>query len=310
MIRHSKPSQSIPLAAACVAAFCLTGLLMPAFAQDQDDTSRRFWPPNFRPAATQPTPAPKTRRYKRTTPALPKDDAAPVSMRDAVVGITVWRLRPSNNTDEARILVKESGKNWTPERVEAGTKFSEGQALRLSIEIPRTGYLYVVDREQYADGSLSDPYLIFPNNPASDENKVTAGRVVEIPNQSDDQAYFKVKSIREGREGGQSPQTAEVLTVIVTPAPLKDLPKRAADDSPFLLPKATVEKWEKEWSAQVEQLELEAGAGTAYTRAEQAAGGNSTKRLTQDDPLPQTIFRVAIKPGKPLLVKLPLGIGR
>src|SRR5215471_14074387 len=117
-------------------------------AQDQDTTSRRFWPPNFRPAATRPAPAPKTSRYKRATPALPKNDLAPGSLPEAVVGVTVWRMRPSRNTDDARILVKKSGKNWTPERVEADTKFSEGQALRLSVEIPRTGYLYVVDREQ------------------------------------------------------------------------------------------------------------------------------------------------------------------
>jgi len=289
----------------CAFTLCIGGLMAAGVAQDQDDTSRRFWPPNFRPAATRPAPAPKTGRYRRTTPALPKDAIVANTMSDAVVGVTVWRLRPSKDTDDARILVKKSGKNWTPERVEANTKFSEGQALRLSIEIPRTGYLYVVDREQYANGSLSDPYLIFPNNPASEEHKVTAGRVVEIPNQSDDQAYFEVKSLREG---GQSPQNAEVLTVIVTPAPLKDLPKRSADDSPLRLPKATVEMWEKEWGAQVEQLELEDGAGAAYTKAEQAAGGSSTKRLTQDDPLPQTIFRVAVKPGKPLLVKLPLKI--
>jgi hypothetical protein len=308
MIRHSKSSRSTLLVVAGATMFCGASLLFPAFAQDQDDTSRRFWPPNFRPAPAKPAPAQKTSRYKRTTPALPKEDASTAPMRDAVVGITVWRLRPAQQADDARVLVKRSDKNWTPERVEAGAKFSEGQMLRLSIEVPRAGYLYVIDREQYADGSLSDPYLIFPHDPASDENRVTAGRVVEIPNQSDEQAYFEVKPLRES---GRPPQTAESLTVIVAPAPLKDLPKRAAsDDQPLRLPKATVERWEKEWSARVEQLELEDGAGRAYTRAEKAAGGNPAKRLTQADPLPQTIFRVAVKPGKPLMVKLPLGIGK
>ena len=291
----------------CGFALCIGALTAVDIAQDQEDnTSRRFWPPNFRPDAPRPAQTTKTIRYKRATPPLPKGPASPDSIRNAVVGITVWRLRPSNNTDNARILIKKSGKNWTPERVEAGAKFSEGQALRLSIEIPRTGYLYVVDREQYADRSFSIPYLIYPSNPLGGENKVTAGRVVEIPNQSDDQAYFKVESLREG---GKSPQTAEVLTMIVSSTPLKDLPKGAADGSPLKLPVALVEKWEKEWSAQVERLEMEGGAGAAYTTAEQAAGANSTKRLTQDDPLPQTIFRIAVKPGKPLLVKLPLKIG-
>lgn len=308
MIHHSESNRLILLAIACAAAFCLTSSLPPTFAQDQDNTSRRFWPPSFRPAPAKPAPAQKTSRYKRTTPALSKEDISTAPMRGAVVGITVWRLRPAQDTDDARVLVKRSDKNWTPERVEAGAKFSEGQALRLSIEVPRTGYLYVVDREQYADGSHSDPYLIFPHDPASDENRVTAGRVIEIPNQSDEEAYFEVKSLRES---GRPPQTAEALTIIVAPAPLKDLPKRAAsDDHPLRLTKATVERWEKEWTARVEQLELEDGAGRAYTRAEKAAGGDPAKRLTQADPLPQTIFRVAIKPGKPLMVKLPLGIGK
>ena len=303
-----KPAQARSLALSlCVFALCVSGSITVGVAQDQEDTtSRRFWPPNFRPGATRPAPATKTSRYKRASPPLTKGADSPDSIRNAVIGITVWRLRPSSNTDNARILVKKSGKNWTPERVEAGGKFSEGQALRLSIEIPRTGYLYVIDREQYANGSFSIPYLIFPNNPPSNENKVTAGRVVEIPNQSDDQAYFEVESVREG---GKSPQTAEILTVIVSSTPIKDLPKGPADGSRFPLPVALVEKWEKEWGAQVEQLELEGGAGAAYTTAEQAAGANSSKRLTQDDPLPQTIFRVAVKLGKPLMVKLPLKIG-
>jgi hypothetical protein len=287
----------------------LIGLTAPAFAQDQaDDASRRFWPPNFRPAASPPGSTSKTGRYKRTTPALPKDAIAANTMSNAVVGITVWRLRPPKEADEARILVKKSGKNWTPERVEANTKFSEGQMLRLSIEVPRTGYLYVIDREQYADGTMSEPYLIFPSDLASDENQVAAGRIIEIPNQSDEEAYFELKSVNEG---GGSPKTAELLTVLVAPAPFKDLPLRRGNDGlPPRLPKTLVEKWEKEWGAPIEQLELEDGVGKAYTRAEKSAGGNSTKRLTQDDPLPQTIFRVAVKPGKPLVVKLPLLIGK
>ena len=115
--------------------------------------------------------------------------------------------------------------------------------LRLSIELPRTGYLYVIDREQYADGTMSEPYLIFPTDLTSGENRVTAGRVVEIPNQSDDHAYFEVHSLREA---GQSPQIAEALTVLVMPAPLKDLPKRApGDDAPLQLTKAQVEQWER-----------------------------------------------------------------
>ena len=289
---------------------CLLSGLMTGLAQGQDeDATRRFWPPNFRPGAAAPSAAkPRQDRYKRTSPALAKDKLPLDSTVDNVVGITVWRLRPAKETDEARILVKKSGKavQWTPERVEAQTTFSEGQMLRLSIEIPRTGWLYVIDRELYADGSMSDPYLIFPTNPASNENRVSAGRVVEIPNQQDEQAYFEMKSL--GRDGGPA-QVAEMLTMVIASSPIKDLPQRAAgDDSPILLSKSLVEKWEKEWIAEFEQLELEGGAGKPYTKAEQSAGSQKTDTLSQEDPLPQTVFRVAMKSGKPLVVKLPLKI--
>ena len=42
------------------------------------------------------------------------------------------------------------------------TPLRDGDRMRLSIEAPWDGYLYVLNREQYADGSTSDPYLIFP----------------------------------------------------------------------------------------------------------------------------------------------------
>ncbi|MEP7339752.1 MAG: hypothetical protein ABI977_18585, partial [Acidobacteriota bacterium] len=151
----------------------LLGLASLTFAQDQD-TERRFWPPNFRPAApaaTKPAPSTRPAKYKRTSPALEKDAIPTAVEKDAVVGITIWRLRDAEETDKnvaikgkedgARILVVRKGKKsaFAAERVEASTAFTAGQKLRLSIEIPRSGYVYVIDREQYEDGSMSDPYL-------------------------------------------------------------------------------------------------------------------------------------------------------
>lgn len=294
-----------------------------ASAQDQD-TERRFWPPNYRPApaAAKPTPSTSRPSYKRTSPPLEKGSISTAAERNSVVGITIWRLRPfedlasakpkEKEQDIARILVVRKGKKseMAAERVEASTAFTKGQMLRMSIEIPRSGYLYVLDREQYEDGTVSAPYLIYPLNPIKDDNKVTAGRVIEIPN-GGDEPFFEVQPLKQDNP---KLQTAELLTVLVTPIPLENLPKVTRDDegnyTPVELPKADVEKWEKLWGAQVEQLELEGGAGQTYTRSEQAAGASSKKRLTSDDPPPQTYFRVAAKPGKPLMVKLPLKIGK
>jgi hypothetical protein len=253
---------------------------------------------------------------------LEKGAISTAAERDSVVGITIWRLKPYEDVasakpkekeqDIARILVVRKGKksDFAAERVEASTAFTQGQMLRLSIEIPRSGYLYVLDREQYEDGTVSAPYLVYPLNPVQDDNKVTAGRVIEIPN-GGDEPFFEVQPLKQDNP---KLQIAEMLTVLVTPTPLEGLPRATRDDEgnylPIELPTADVEKWEKLWGAQVEQLELEGGAGQVYTRSEQAAGANSKKRLTSDDPPPQTYFRVAAKPGKPLLVKLPLKIAK
>jgi hypothetical protein len=225
------------------------------------------------------------------------------------VGITVWRLRPSKATDEARILVHKKGSKepteWTPERVEAETPLEAGQRVRLSIEVPRTGFLYVIDREQYADGTTSDPYLVFPvKSVRGGDNTVTAGRVIEIPSQEDDPSFFTLERLPRGN---QPDQVGEVLTVLVTPEPLATLP---IADEPLKLSREQVASWEQKWGARTERIELVGGAGKAYTKAEQAAGADPKQRLTQDDPLPQTIYHVAAKPGDPLLVTVPLRIGK
>lgn len=324
MSHTSNFGQWFRIIAGCALLMLVGGFAASALAQQkEEDTERRFWPPNYRPPAATPSKTPaKPPTWKRTTPALPKDAIPTASAQDNVVGITIWRLRLSEETDKqlaqnnkedtARILVARKGKksNYTPERVEANTAFMSGQMLRLSIEIPRTGYVYVIDREQYEDNSMSEPYLIYPIDPSKDDNHVEKGRVIEIPNGTDE-PFFEVQPLKTDNP---KVQVAEVLTVLVSPTPLTGLPKAVRDDqgnySPVQLANVDVEKWEKLWGTQVEQLELEGGAGQAYTRSEQVAGANKKGRLTQADPLPQTLFRVAAKPGKPLLVKLPLKISK
>ncbi|MEJ7710934.1 MAG: hypothetical protein WKF84_13985 [Pyrinomonadaceae bacterium] len=75
---------------------------------------------------------------------------------DSVIGVTLWRLRSPRPTDAGeRIIVQEGPEatEWLPERVSFGGRLSEGDRIRVSIEAARTGYLYVVDQEVYADGS-------------------------------------------------------------------------------------------------------------------------------------------------------------
>ena len=60
------------------------------------------------------------------------------------------------------------------------------------------------------------------------------------------------------------------------------------------------------WRAPVQQFALEGGVKKLWTREEQAAAGDATRLLKQDDPPPQTIFKVAAKEGAPVLVNVRL----
>jgi hypothetical protein len=275
------------------AAIFLSALSAPgAFADEPlpqaDQRTRQLWDDAFaqgRPPAARP----------RQRPSRAAAD------NGAFVGVTVWRLEPSAATDSSRAVAIRSGpsETWLAHRVEVGTGFSEGQRVRLSLEASRKGYLYVIDREQYADGSFGEPYLIFPTlRIRQGNNDVRAGCVVEIPDLGDHPPFFTMKR-------GRKDQVGEVLTVLVTAAPLGGL---EIGRNPLLLSKEQVREWETKWSAPTKQLEFAGGAGRPYTRAEKEAGENQDRLLTQEDPLPQTLFRVASKAEEPILVAVPLSM--
>lgn len=219
------------------------------------------------------------------------------------LGLTIWRLRPSTSADSgARILVHDAGGTieWTPERVSTGSVLRVGDRVRLSVESAQTGYLYVVDQERYADGSLGEPQLIFPTTRTRNgDNQVTAGKLIEIPGQEDQPNYFTMKRSRPDQMG-------EELTFVVTPQPLEGITLTA---DPAVLARGDVAKWEAQWGRKFERLELAGGAGRAWTKAEQEAGAGGTRLLTQEEPGPQTIYRVSAGPADPLLVKLGLRYG-
>jgi hypothetical protein len=292
----------------------------------QDEDARRLWDGAFlkkRAEAKTPAPARKTTSYRRATPkkTTPQNPASqnpapqnPVSQNPApqnqpdikadgeLVGVTIWRLRVSRDGDsqETRLLIEdESNKKteWTPERVEADTVFAAGDRVRLGIESPRDGYLYVIDREQYADGTFSDPYLIFPSLRNRDgANTVAAGKLIELP----ERAAFRLNPMRADYAG-------EVLTLLVTSEPLKDV---KPGSGPVKLDSEMVARLESQWAGAVERFELIGGAGKTYTKAEKEAAQDGARILTQEDAMPQTLYHVNVKRGAPLLVTVPLRIGK
>jgi hypothetical protein len=207
-------------------------------------------------------------------------------------------VRELVHENDASGILRES--EMTPERVAANTPLPNDTRVRISIETPHNGYLYVIDREQYVDGKLGDPLLIFPTlRTRGGDNRVTAGRVIEIPAQEDQPSYLRLK-LKPG-------QISEILTILVTSEPIENL---RIERRPIKLPKELIEQWEKSWRTQLEQYEMEDSAGQPYSKIEKMAGADRKRELTQEDPLPQTLYRVATKPGTPLLVTVPLQIKR
>src|SRR2546423_5896471 len=180
-----------------VVTFVLLTLVCSALAQRSDEATRKLWDTAFISAPTAKKPATRRRAsYRIATPNVPVENVAP----DTVVGVTLWRLRPANRADAGeRLIVHDDNATteWLPERISANTRLVQGDRLRISVEAVRAGYLYVIDREQYADGSLGEPYLIFPTTrTAGGDNKVAIGRLLEIPAQDDSPPYFTMRKSR------------------------------------------------------------------------------------------------------------------
>src|SRR5262245_36248614 len=116
-------------------------LALTAFAStvQDDQTTRRLWDTDYlkpKPKPTAGKPAPPKRRYRPVTPQISAQKVA----GDTVLGITIWRLRPSKVADDTEVRILKHQKDeskiesWTPERIPADTPLATGQRVRLSIE--------------------------------------------------------------------------------------------------------------------------------------------------------------------------------
>ena len=288
-----------------------------ALAQTQNDASRQIVLDRFnkaRPSENvsggttangarrprRPNVAAVRPRYRRTSSL-----ATMAKMKAEEIGVTVWRLRPARPSDSGgRLLVLDGLKQeqWVPERIEADTPLNIGDRVRLTVESPRPGYLYIIDREQYADGSLGEPMLIFPTlRTRGGDNRVEPGKLIDIPAQEDQYSYFTAQPA-----GGRRDQVAEVLTFILVP---QALPLRISEQ-PLRIAQSDMADWESLWGGATERLELVNGAGQTWTNEEKLAGAVKGRQLTQTGPPPQTVYRVARKAGGSLLVTVPLRYAR
>ncbi|MGQ0703070.1 MAG: TIR domain-containing protein, partial [Gemmatimonadales bacterium] len=237
-------------------------------------------------------------------PLRAKTLASASTSDDALLGLTLLRLRPATASDESRLLVQEqvAGQpvaSWAPVRSESGFALAEGERVRLMIESARSGYLYVIDQETYDDGTLGPPFLIFPTTRTrGGDNRVAPGRLVDIPAETDMPPYFRLTRSRSDHVG-------ELLTFLVVSDPRTDLD---IGSQPLRLDADQVEQWQRQWGNAIEQLGMVNAAAQPFTIAEREASGQASRLLTQDEPMPQTIFRFAAGPRDPLLVQVRLRI--
>lgn len=265
-------------------------------AQTPDKLTRKLWDTAFITPAAKNSTAGRRRRsgaYRVATPNIPVDNVAP----DTVVGVTIWRLRPANRSDSGERLIVHDDRattEWMPERISATTKLAQGDRLRIAVEAVRGGFLYVINREQYADATLGAPYLIFPTTrTAGGDNEVAIGKLLEIPDQDDAPPFFTMRKSRPDH-------VAEVVIVLVTPKPLEGV---QITDKALKLTEAQVAEWERMWGSTVGRLDMTT-VGQAWTKDEKEA---RTRALTTSAPAPQLLFyRPGAKSTEPMFVKLKL----
>jgi len=257
----------------------------------QDETQRDIISEDFlrhRPASKGPKRPRSTYRQASTTPT--KQDDQPHWQ----VGLTIWKLEPATTADRRSVSERDrTGSGWT--RVEADAQFREGDSLRLSIESPRAGYLYVINRDSLADGSVGETNLIFPTQ--GEDNRLEPVKLIDIPAPGD--VPFRATP--------KPNQSGELLTFIVTSSPLAlPLSRR-----PLPISQTQLRDWEQKWGAEGDRFEMNGGAGQPRTIEEDSAASPSgTRQLTREDPLPQTIYSLVPRNRNALLFNLMLSYVR
>jgi TIR domain len=228
--------------------------------------------------------------------------AEPTDPRKALIGVTLWELRPTRETDPPAVreiihpeqAATELSEKLTPVRSKMNLSLPLNAKFRIGIESSRPGYLYVIDRAVYGS-ELTRPILIFPTTRIRDGNNyISNGSSVEMPSD-----YFELQSRRADYRGEQ-------ITILLTPKPLPLLIGREQlplDDAQF-------NKWVHDWDVQPRLV-----AGQPDNSEPTATPGEAQSRnklnhnLTPQDPAPQNLYELPAKSDVPVLFHFLVSIG-
>jgi len=222
------------------------------------------------------------------------------------IGLTVWRLRPTEPTDppNIRLLVhpeQGAGVSWTPVRVDPDKPLRVGERIRVAIESSQEGHLYVFDSELGPSGVAGAPYLIFPTRRINGgRNRIDAHQLVSLPSVTDTPPYFEILPSRPDAAG-------EVLEFVITQEPIAGLEPR---ESYFQVDPAQVAAWRKASRKPAEQAKSDQCLGCTLTVPEAEAHGDAPRLLRHGEIAPQLVYTFASSPGGALWLECRLTLRR
>jgi hypothetical protein len=244
-----------------------------------------------RPAvpASKPKPVYQSRR------SLPK--APPPGAAFQRLGLTIWRKDKNAPAESGG-----KGVDAPLSRADDGALFRVGDKVRFGVEpLTQGGYLYIIDREQFSDGTQGPATLVFPaKNTYHGKNWALPGAPLLVPGPN---SYFTINVWSAGKS-----LAADVFTVILSPVPL--LAEEQLGDSKLPLSDETVRLWEQMCSEENYSATLQGGAALRQSEAERSSGAkgvdNPAATLTQADLPPQQVYQATVKPGQAMLVRFSL----
>lgn len=306
-------------------SICMTVVTAAIMVTAQDgQRSRSITSEDFvkeRPAAKAKTPKPKPLSYrsirsdrnpiKRKPPTVkPRPQKAKPVITE--IGVTVWKLRPPAEGENGYFFSVDDGNDervrWLAERVNPDAVFAPRDPLRFAVESSVPGFLYVIGRETYSDGTFGTPYPIFPTEP-DDDNSVRPGMLFDFPDQREDVAYLRLNPKKDN-------YTGEIMTIIIAAKPLtiikldKDGNVRDSDELRDLELGAQVELFTRTDTADriYSTAESKAACGVKARKLERDKKACGTNGLTREESLPQSIYQVKAAAGQPAVAFVKLAV--
>ena len=225
-------------------------------------------------------------------------------------------MRPARKVDDPvvvepkRIVKRIKGKEvetiirLTPERVDSEAQFSDGEKLRVSIEAPFESYVYILNQERYANGTLSDPFLIYPGRSDIRVNKRAGpGRLVYLPEEPD---YFEIFTLNPGGKK----KSGEMFTIVLSSGLVAALPPLEGTEDTREIDQVLFNRLQHDLGGAVWKFKQIGGARRNITRVEKRAGPKGGELLDDVDPQPETIYHVARRADGIVLFQIAIKMAR